>query len=154
MERDSSESAASSAPTSRSPDLAVLASLAAIALDRRIQGHGVSTSPVTDLAIALGQALQSRTSLSDHAAQIGLLNPAAVDLISRALPRDTAAPPRTVRELTSAADDIIQVLKEPTGTLEAKDWKRLRDFCLALSQCVQSQWALNQSKVLDHPYAR
>jgi hypothetical protein len=136
----------------RAPDLATLASIAAIALDRRANGFEASLDPVVDLAAELQRSLtESPSSGGPPGIRAALLDPLTVDLLGRALSSSYDVELRSVPEVASKAREVIEQLSS-SGAESAKI-RALRDFCLALSRAAQAHSAAFRV-TQDHPYRR
>ena len=137
----------------RSPDLATLAAIAAITLDRRVHGYSVPLDPVRDLATELRRTLTDSKSRGGVAnVRSSLLDPMTFDLFGRALTSSFAANLRSESEVEQQANDVVDQLSGSRGDL-VDDLTRLRDFCLALSQAAQMQSAASRV-TQPHPYRR
>jgi hypothetical protein len=123
--------------------LALKASLAAIALDRRLRDPN---APIDDVRKLVG-ALQS-TIEPAPAGPSSLLDPTAVELWTRALTQaqsETRQPslakstsqPSSLPEVSAAVQKVIAELDRVPEIEDTETLVQLRDLCLALSQSAQ-----------------
>jgi hypothetical protein len=112
------------------PNLAFLASRAAIQLDRMIQGKSTSNEAVRELA---GQ-LKSATFHVAQEEPAALWDPSTVSLLRNAIDAKGTSPVTTIDELIGAATKIAQQLETTTDqSKNTTDIERLRSFCVGLS---------------------
>jgi hypothetical protein len=136
----------------RSPDLATLAALAAIALERRVNGQNAPLQPVHDLATALRRTLTDSRLKNVTSLRASLLDPMTVDLFGRALNSSFNEGLRSVSDIEQHAKEVVDKLFESQGD-RARELNLLKDFCLALSQAAQAQSAASRISQ-PHPYRR
>jgi hypothetical protein len=136
----------------RASSLALLASIAAIALDKRAHGFEVSLEPVRELAAELKQVIHDSEPHETQGIRASFHDPFTVDLLGRALNSPKQPELRSVPELVARATQVTQQLA--TSDEEgAPPYESLRDFCLALSRAAQLRLAVTQN-VPTHPYRR
>jgi geranylgeranyl pyrophosphate synthase len=123
--------------------------MAAIALDRRVNGLQSSLDPVRELASRLQEAFPENS-----AARANLLEPTAADLFERAFTNVAPAESvQTVSDLTAKAIQIVAELAEASKEGSEESIESLRDFCLALAQSAQVQSSAVRI-VSSHPHRR
>jgi hypothetical protein len=115
--------------------LAMRASLAAIALDRRLRDEKAPLTHVTKLVEALKNTIEP---LPGSVAPANLLDPVAAELLNRALANAKAATALTsLPEVSAHVRDFIARLEHVEAITTLDEIRVLRDFCLALSQSAQ-----------------
>jgi len=138
-----------SAPSKRAPSLAIQAAMAAIALDRRVNGMESSLDPVRELASRLQEAFPENVP-----PRANLLEPTAADLFERAFTHIAPAQSvQTVSDLTAKAVQVVSELAEASKEGSNGSIESLRDFCLALAQSAQVQSSAVRI-VSSHPHRR
>jgi len=154
-------------------NLAVLASSAAINLDRMARGTSASLEPLKQLAAALRDALNSKVEIpnvadnnigpsgqngvlseSESHGHTALLDPVAADLLSRALPGNLGGPGGSLPELSSKTQEFIEQLESVSESESKVILEELRDLCIAVSRSAQAQYAIAQFGGPEHPYQR
>jgi len=131
--------------------LAVLASIAAIQLDRKAQGLDTRFDAVFDLARELRSTVAIPEASSPHAY---LLDPASADLWSKALPTSLSGELRSVPDLAIKAKEVIATLEKPEYEHSKSELRGLRDTCLALSRSAQGQQLHGEIGFPEHPNRR
>jgi len=133
------------------PDLPLLASQAAIELDKLSQGHNVGFKAVSHLSSLLENSIEC---CEDSKPSRSLMDSATVTVVSRAL--DAAQwgePTERVEQLVKQAWEITNGLKTPAST-RVESVKKMRDFCAALSRCATAHiQSLNELRPI-HPYRK
>lgn len=142
------------ADTRRAPNLAVLASLAAIALDRKLRGQEESLGSVNELVLQLRSALAAGTSPSVGQVAQAFVSLSAVDVLGRALLMATSVPATSMDDITSRAKVLLDGLEGAAREDDPAKLRELRDFCVALSRSFQAQWGAMFPTVPEHPYVR
>lgn len=123
--------------------VALQASLAAIALDRRIRDHTASVDDVGKLVAILRSTIDPQP-----LGPASLLDPTAVELWTRALTQahlDQTLPAAlsitqglsSLPEVTIIAKELISKLEQVSVIDDPDTLAQLRNFCLALSQSAQ-----------------
>ena len=142
------------ANTRRAPNLAVLASLAAIALDRKLRGQEESLDSVNELVLQLRNSLPAGTPPSVGQVAQAFVSLNAVDVLGRALLMATAVPATSMDDITSRAMVLLDGLENAVLVDDPTKLRELRDFCIALSRSFQAQWGVMFPTVPEHPYVR
>jgi hypothetical protein len=153
-------------------NLAVLASTAAINLDRMAKGRSASLDPIRELAAALREALNSRVDIPNTLEDLGenvsnstltnpqnsghtaLLDPVAADLLSRALPASFGSQGLSLPELSTKTEEFITALESVDQSESKPLLEKLRDLCIAFSRSAQAQNAITHFAGPEHPYQR
>jgi hypothetical protein len=136
------------------PSLATLASVAAIALDKRVHGIDVPLDPVFELATALREVIEDSTEPSaPGGVRASFHDPLTVDLLGRALHSSSVGGElRSVEELVEKATEMTERLASSDKD-SAQEYGALRDFCIALSRAAQARYAATHLPP-RHPYRR
>jgi hypothetical protein len=142
------------ARTRRAPNLAVLASLAAIALDRKSRGQEESLASVNELAKQLRNCLAAGTAPGAGRVAQAFVSLNAVDVLGRALLMATAVPATSLDDITSRATVMLDGLENAATEDDLTKIRALMDFCVALSRSFQAQWGSLFPTVPEHPYVR
>ncbi len=121
-------------------NLAMAASLAAIAFDRMARGENASLGEVSKLVEVLKAAIkpQELDETENDSSAPSLLDPVSVELLRRAL-ASTSAPvaPPSIPELSKRIQMSIQRLQKAARITDNVELQSLREFCLVLSQSAQ-----------------
>lgn len=131
--------------TEREPNLALLASRAAIVLDRKAHGFDVPLESVLELA----RVLRNRVKAGDSSKAAWLLDPLTTDLLSRAL---VGGESRSMPELSEWAVEIVEALSKVGADTGVNKLRELRDFCVALSRSAQARSVAASSASRPHPF--
>ncbi len=143
---DATAARTSSAVTSSKPNLAVLASQAAIALHRKAKGKDAQLNTV----ILLGELLRGTVDTpSVNAAK--LLDPLTADLLSRAFADSHLD---SLPQLREKATQVIDQLLNVQGEARTEVLTTLSDFCLALSRGAQAEYLAAWMVLPPHPFRR
>jgi hypothetical protein len=127
----------------RHSQVALQASLAAIALDQRIRDKNASVSDVEKLV-----ALLRSTIGAPPAGQKNLLDPTAIELWTRALNRSHleqtlsntdsgSSALSSLPEVTQVVEELMAKLEQASALTDPRELTELRNFCVALSQSAQ-----------------
>lgn len=114
------------------PSLAMLASLAAIALDAALRRQPFNDAPVAELAHVLNQRVGS---VDSGSAAKRLLDPETTELLSAAL--ITGA--KTVEDLAREGAEMASSLQPPLAEKDEESLRQLRDFAVRLSFAAQHE---------------
>ena len=129
------------------PDLAALASQAAITLDRKARGIDVPVDSVHRLVEFLRGTVEAP--LPGNAAR--LLDPLTADVLSRAF---AAGELHGIPQLKEKANEVIERLEAVREQTEKQALEELRDFCIALSRSAQSEYIAAWTALPQHPFRR
>ncbi len=120
--------------TAADPNLAFLATKAAIELGRISQGKSDRSQSIGELAFLLKNSTKQLTTTDEPSC---LWDPATVSLIHSAMRTDTSRKIATIEELISEAFKISEQLEstsDPSSSVE--NIESLRTFCLALANSI------------------
>ena len=133
------------------PDLSLLASQAALELDNLLLGQTVEPIAVRQL----GKALKNSFTGVGSTPRKSLVDPGAVAVIGRALnASDVVKSASTVDELDNKAWEVAAQMDQIGDHGDSKDLKKVRDFCVALSDYAASyRQALSDADPVP-PYRR
>ena len=129
-------------------ELALTASAAALALDRRLRGRDADLAAVLELVEALSGRLELTASR-----QRGLLDPMTADLLRRALVHPDQEE-TSVQGLRSAAQEFLSRLSRVGERRLENDLAELRDKCVAVSQSAQASMEAFREDRPSHRYRR
>jgi hypothetical protein len=127
----------------RHSQVALQASLAAIALDQRIRDKNASVADVDKLVALLRSTMEAQPS-----GQKNLIDPTAVDLWTRALSQshleqtlsNAGSGPSALSslpEVTKVVEELMTKLEQASVLSDPRELTELRNFCVALSRSAQ-----------------
>ena len=133
-----------------SPDLATLASNAAVELDLLIQGETVEANSVLELGKRL------KETLTDDASQTKRLHvdTASETILGRAFAETGSDPKNILAELFERTEKAAKDLASFSASSGKESLEWLRAFCLALSQSASAYRQLSYNMRPPHPYRR
>lgn len=123
-------------------DLSFVASQAAIELDNHLLGRGGQFVAVGQLADYLRASTETGAGV---ARTMSLLDPQAVEVVSRAIDASGEQTIKTLEDLQSHAGRLATELGNMKGDGDGSKIERLRDFCVSLSQVATA----HQQAMLD-----
>lgn len=134
------------------PDLPLLASQAAIEVDRVIRQQPIGFTAVKKLASLLSNSVEVGP---DPGSTFALIDPTTAALVTRAFRvSKVGADVRTVDELAHKAWDIAQSLNKSDESSDAESLLTIRAFCVALSECAASYVQSVYAERPSHPHRR
>ncbi|MBX3177295.1 MAG: hypothetical protein KF886_08045 [Candidatus Hydrogenedentes bacterium] len=117
--------------TTIGPELSLLASQAATAIDRHIAGKATDFRPVEQLVDFLGGTVDASNARS---AEHMFVMPGTLEVFDKAISLSkTGSPITTVNVLAEEARKIIARLSDSVTNKQAEQLPQLRDFCAAFS---------------------
>ena len=132
-----------------SPDLATLASNAAVELDLLIQGETVEANSVLELGKRLKETLTGDASQTKRLH----VDTASETILGRAFAETGSDPKNILAELFERTEKAAKDLASSASSgKESLEW--LRAFCLALSQSASAYRQLSYNMRPPHPYRR
>jgi hypothetical protein len=133
------------------PDLPLLASQAALELDNLLLGEKVEPMALRQL----GKALKNSFTGTGSTPRKSLVDPGVVAVIGRALnASDVMKSASTVDELDNKAWEVVGQMDQIGEHGDSNDVKKVRDFCVALSDYAASyRQALSDADPVP-PYRR
>ena len=126
------------------PDLPILATDAAIELDRLLQGQETLTPSVEKLAAKIKESLTFNLEESTHHS----LDPTTITILGDAINEIREQNVSDVRELIKEAVNIAVVLEDKS------DLEKARNFCIAFSRLVSAYLRSTHEFRPYYPYTR
>ena len=133
------------------PELPMLAAQAAMELDNYKSSGDVDFAAVKRLSQRLNNSFQSGTTMP----RIALLDSSTVSLIGRAFNSSSwAGKVSTVEQLSQELWDVAQRLEKVEAAPDQQPVEKIRDFCVALSECASSYRQAFHDLRPSHPFRR
>ncbi len=115
--------------------LALVASLASVALDAALQKQAYTPEPIVELARRLAQRLQPAPVTDDSPARV--IDPGTTGLLSAALAPEVDR--QTIESIAKEADKLVADLTFPLEKQDPATLLKLRDFAVRLSAAAQHE---------------